>query len=327
MKKTYFLSLLKAIITILLIIYVLNKINFNEFGKIIAKLDLSYLLLLFAVTIMQSLINNKAWQIALSAYKIIINYFKLLFYYYVGAFYSLSLPGTIGGDVVKAYLVGKDENRYKESLSSLIVQRSIGLLVFITFLVIPATIFSKIISRSETQIIVSIILVACVSLCILVFYSKTILNIFKYLLRRISIFGIGNKVIKLIDTVLVFENKKQIIIRLILTSIFVYLTSLLLRYIVYRSLDLQIDLFYFFSLVIYVSFLTQIPISFAGIGIREGSYVYFFSKIGISPEIALTFSLLEFLPSLIINITAGLLYFTREIKISIIEISSKRIKN
>lgn len=327
MNKKTIINILKSLVTITLFTIVIYKIDFTEFKKTIQNIKYIYLVLLFTITILQSIFSVKGWQIALLAYNISFKYFKLLFYYYIGAFYSLTLPGTIGGDVVKVYLVGDDGKKYKESISSLIIQRSIGLLVFISFLVIPATLFSDIIYDNKAKILLTILLLVLLLICILIYYSIALQTFIVKLMKRISSGKLISLAISLLDSILFFRNKKKALFKLIIVAILVYISSLLLRYIVYKSLDLNMDLFHFFSIVIFVSLMVQIPISFAGIGIREGSYVFFFAQAGISPEIALTFALLEFLPGLIINLCAGALYFISGIKDSIVRITSKELEN
>ena len=53
--------------------------------------------------------------------------------------------------------------------------------------------------------------------------------------------------------------------------------------------------------------LTMLPISISGIGVREVSFAYFFSHVGVSNEQAVSISLAVFLLILIGNLGGGLL--------------------
>ncbi len=325
--KSPYPQIIKGLITVSLLGYVLTKVNYGEFTEVIRAISIWHIVLLFIFTILQSMFNNKAWQFSLKAFNIGINYFRLFFYYYIGAFYSLTLPGTIGGDAVKIYLVGRKTNHpYREVFSALLVQRGIGLLVFIMLFAIPASLFSDVLENTESKIIFSAFLALIVLVSVFVYLNKRCMNIVLRILDKITFKKLNEKLTRLISSVYIFRDKKHILIRLIATSVLVYLTSLTLRYVVYLSLGLEIELIHFFSIVIIVSMLVQLPISFAGIGIREGSYVFFFAKLGIEPEIALIFSMLEFFPGLLINLSAGLLYSVSEFRKSASSIKKSNIK-
>ncbi|MEE9543049.1 MAG: lysylphosphatidylglycerol synthase domain-containing protein, partial [Thermodesulfobacteriota bacterium] len=53
---------------------------------------------------------------------------------------------------------------------------------------------------------------------------------------------------------------------------------------------------------------SMVPISLAGLGVREGIFIYLFTKIGTSQEEALSLSLLFFFATLIISIIGGIEY-------------------
>ncbi|MDC3250214.1 lysylphosphatidylglycerol synthase domain-containing protein, partial [bacterium] len=68
------------------------------------------------------------------------------------------------------------------------------------------------------------------------------------------------------------------------------------QYLFALALNTPIPLLDFIIFVPIVIFLTSVPISISGIGIREGSYIYIFSNLlGYSSEIILSISLLSYL--------------------------------
>jgi hypothetical protein len=65
-----------------------------------------------------------------------------------------------------------------------------------------------------------------------------------------------------------------------------------LQYVLARSLHISIPAGYFFLFFPIVTVLATLPMSFSGIGIREGGYVFFLGLIGIQEEQALAMGLL-----------------------------------
>ena len=65
-------------------------------------------------------------------------------------------------------------------------------------------------------------------------------------------------------------------------------------YLISLALNLSVPLRYFFLFVPLISVISMLPISVAGLGLREGSAVYLFTKVGLDSAGALSLSLLWF---------------------------------
>jgi uncharacterized membrane protein YbhN (UPF0104 family) len=52
----------------------------------------------------------------------------------------------------------------------------------------------------------------------------------------------------------------------------------------------------------------MVPISLAGLGVREGIFIYLFTRIGVSQEAALSLSLLFFFVTLLVSVLGGIEY-------------------
>jgi len=77
-----------------------------------------------------------------------------------------------------------------------------------------------------------------------------------------------------------------------------------------HSIGIQLGMAYYFIYVPIIMAITIIPLSLAGIGIREGAFVFFFVPLGVPAAKALTLSLLLFVQMLIIALLGGILFMT-----------------
>ena len=57
-----------------------------------------------------------------------------------------------------------------------------------------------------------------------------------------------------------------------------------------------------------ITVVAMLPVSVAGLGVREGGVVYFFAKVGVEPAIALSMSLVWFSLSLAVSGLGGLAF-------------------
>ncbi len=97
---------------------------------------------------------------------------------------------------------------------------------------------------------------------------------------------IFRKFSKLLLTITDYETFRKIMPKLFLLSIFIQLIRCLIFYFLYLSYEKHIGPVYFIIFIPIVFVVIFLPISVGGLGVREGALIYFFNKLGVSPEIS-----------------------------------------
>ncbi len=147
--KKFGVLLLKIFISGISVYFVLKKIDLEKIA--VTFRNINFLLLTISLLFMNlsQFTSTFRLKVLLTYIDISINFWQNLRLYYMGMFYNLFLPGGIGGDGIKAFILKK---RYgisvKKIVSSLIIDRLSGLtgLVFlgcIGFLVSSHTFSAK----------------------------------------------------------------------------------------------------------------------------------------------------------------------------------------
>jgi hypothetical protein len=78
-----------------------------------------------------------------------------------------------------------------------------------------------------------------------------------------------------------------------------------------KAVGLEIPWSYGFILYPLVGIFSALPISFNGIGLREGGYLFLLTQIGVSSEKAIAVGLLWFLVIVLDSLIGGVLYIAR----------------
>jgi hypothetical protein len=81
-----------------------------------------------------------------------------------------------------------------------------------------------------------------------------------------------------------------------------------MNYLVALALGIRISLFYFLVFIPIISFLLALPISFSGLGVREGGYVLLFGQAGVPPSLAFAMSLCVYAIAVATGLIGGVLY-------------------
>jgi len=275
--------ILRIVVSATLIFLLLRQISI---GDVLSNMrNVNFLVLLVIVSFFINYISSAyRWkELIIYKTKFKVRIFYLFKLYYIGSFLSNFLPSTIGGDVYKAYKLGKDTENMAGALAATFMERLVG--------VISLSIISS----------VSLILLWGVK-GILVFVVFWVLIVLGFLgLWFLSKFS--KKLKKFYDSVLYYRNNKRALLKALFFSIFVQIGSVLSHFFTALSLGIRIPLSFAFFAFPVIGFISFLPISISGLGVQDNIYVFVLSKIGISASLATSasvlFHILKILNSLI----------------------------
>ena len=253
---------LKIVISIALIYFVLKQIDYKELISLLKKSNLLYLAVAFILFNISKILSSIRLNLYFKEIGIDLNEINNLILYYVGMFYNLFLPGGIGGDGYKAYLLKKRFNiKVTHILKALFFDRVSGLVALI-FLASTLFIFSQYaITPLNYLSIITIIL----TYPIFYFVSKRY-NIFLKYFTKTTLLGL-------------------------LVQIFQLLSAIAIIY----ALPKEAPLIEFLVLFLISSVVAILPITIGGVGVRELTFLYGLTYIGVNADIGVAFSFLFFL--------------------------------
>ncbi|MCM8796064.1 MAG: flippase-like domain-containing protein, partial [Candidatus Omnitrophica bacterium] len=152
--------------------------------------------------------------------------------------------------------------------------------------------------------VITLILIAI----LLALFNKFIYTKISRLLHSPRAGKIRQAVKDLHDELYYFRHNKKIIIKSLIFSIFIQMIGSLSFYLINLSLGLKINIVYFFIFLPLIGAITLLPISIGGLGLRDATVVFFFAKAGVSKDLALAMSLLNFFFILVLAGIGGLIY-------------------
>ena len=91
-------------------------------------------------------------------------------------------------------------------------------------------------------------------------------------------------------------------------SIVIQIMSILINYQIALGLGLDVSMKYFFLFIPIIAVISAIPITFAGWGLGESMYKYFFGLVTGACGLAVTMSIIVRLITLILNLFGGIFY-------------------
>lgn len=255
---------------------------------------------------------SSRWWLLLKSQKAKVPFPQVVSLYFIGFFFNNFLPTSIGGDIYRVWGASLESGKRAISAASVVVERLLGLLA-VSALALLAMMVVRQVADASISTFVWIVFVGMLLLLAL-FFSQVIFKFLIVLTRKISLWGLGQKLMRFYEAVKLYRQQKWTLIQVFFLSVAYQLSIVFFSYLVGRALGLGIAWHYFILFVPVTVIMSWLPISINGVGVRETGYVLLLSKIGHSSSEALTLSLLIYGLSVVASLVGGVLYLLRGAK-------------
>jgi len=301
--------LIKFLIAGTLVYIILKKVEWQSSLIILINISVPYIILLLLISILMIGVSCIKWQIFLHARRIKVSLIRLILLYLVGYFFSNFLPGNVGGDVVRSFVLGKEIHNTTESFSSVFLERFTGLLA-LSILAVICVMTNQQITKSPEIVISLFFFLALILFIFLAFITEKVHAIFSVLAKIESAVAMINKIKRFFDAIYYFRGKPLILSKAMALSFLFQIMTILNTLVVCHSLKLHISVSDIAVVVPIILVISMLPISINSIGVWEGSFVYFFSLIGVSAPEALSIALVLRAKNLFIALFGGIVFAT-----------------
>ena len=273
-------TILKVAVSLLLLYFVFSKLGTKELWNTLKQVSALHFVAAFLLVLSSKAIAHLRLLQYLNTVEIKIARFTHWKLYLQGMFYNLFLPGGIGGDAYKAYILSKQfDVKTKSIISALVVDRLSGMMALGTYTLI---IVSAYLSRYPIEILPKALLYTGLlsPLIIVGFYTlnklwfKTTLKAFKT------------------TTLLSFAIQGL---------------QILATYLLLNGMEESHKIWGYLLLFTLSSVVSVLPISLGGIGLRELTFYYGAEWLLINTETAVALSLLFFSTNALVSLL-GLRY-------------------
>ena len=280
------ITALKIVVSAALIYFIFTKIDLKDVLQTLRKSDPLYLFLAFLFFVLSKGIaalrlNLYFHQIGAKITQL--SNFKL---YLQGMFYNLFLPGGIGGDAYKGFIIQKEyQTGTKKVVSSLLLDRLSGMLLLFLYACILALISESPFFNGFVGLILAVI-----PLSIIVFWWMN----WKFFSYTLPIFW-----------------------KSLCYSALVQLAQLVCVWCILQSLSINLDVIEYLFVFLVSSIVSVIPLTIGGIGSREVTFLYGSKWLGLDASTSIGISFTFFLITALISLL-GIVYHFRKPKLETI---------
>ncbi len=309
MKK--YLSFLKLILLCAIFYWIIKSVNIKATISVLEKINIIYFLIAFVLSNISNIFLTIKWKRLASPLKIKSSFFELLKLNYISIFYSSFLPGQSSGELVKGLKLTKKEGSTQKVWIPIFIDKVTNLLmVFIIGFI--AVLSDKTFSTNSALIFTVSLLTISFSIITLILFSDNtkyltnflrgkLINCLKFLKLKTDL--LENFSLSYLEN---YKKHNLLMFETIIWSALIKLPHVFTFYFLALSLNINLSVIQCAWLFSIISIVTFLPISFSGLGVREGALIVILSKLGIERFNSLSLSLLIYLTGTLVAIIGGI---------------------
>ncbi len=305
--KKIFSIFLRIGISIILLTFLFRQVDTKSLFEMIRHSHKLYLLLSFLIMSGMYIFCIFRWHMLLKGAGIDLALKRVLISSAGGAFFSLFLPSTIGGDLMRSIDLAAHTKKTKEVVATVLLDRLSGYVALVIVAILAIGFGWRFIQ--DSSVIFAVVILALALLAILaVFFNKFIYAKINKFFGSSSAGKIRETIKGLHQEIHVFRHKKWLIVNNLLLSFIVQLIAPTCAYLIALAIGIKISFMYFLVFLPIIGAITMLPISIGGLGVRDAAMIYFFAKAGVAKDAAFAMSLINFGMVIIYGALGGLIY-------------------
>jgi uncharacterized membrane protein YbhN (UPF0104 family) len=256
-----------------------------------------------------SLVRAYRWGALVWALDVDVSWWRLVSLYFVGAFFGQFLPSGVGGDAVKMYELSRDDHKASAAISSVLVDRFLGLFVLFAMALVALVGGYRLVEPRVRIFIGAVFVGSLVGVGLVA--QRTWIEAWGQRL------GIGHLLgrIKILRELYasLHEYGPAALSRAIGASVVWNLILVMGYYLLALAVGIQLSVWHFFLFVPIISALLMVP-SLGGLGIREASTTYLFTQAGVIEPKAVAMALAYDITLIVTELIGASIYVVQSIR-------------
>ena len=287
--------LLRGAVSLGIAVYILGDVDTGDLVRALESVQVAPLAAAFVIYLVGQVLSAYKWFLLGSSVGLKGSLGEYLRFYFIGMFFNLFGPSTIGGDLVRALYLGGGR-RPGLAINSVLFDRVSGLALLmalgaVALVAFPQYGFSWPLNAA----------LAGGGIVLLIGWWTCP--------RLVRLLPERNRLRHQVETDLgPFWQDRWLLGRVAVVSLAFHLTQVTVQYVVARAAGVVLPYSYCLIFHPVISVMTALPVSIAGLGVREGGYLYFLTRIDVDDSIAVTVGLCWFMVTVLAGLVGGVLF-------------------
>ncbi|MDZ4805793.1 MAG: lysylphosphatidylglycerol synthase transmembrane domain-containing protein [Candidatus Eisenbacteria bacterium] len=300
----------KIVLSVVLMAWALSRVQLDHVRERVGSIDIGWLVAAALMFALSNVLGAAQWGWLLRLSGAGLPFRRVLSFYWVGLFFSNLLPANVGGDVIRVVDVSRSTGSRRAAVGATLLDRLLGFvaIALLALLALPLLprgtvgpwLFGVVLAFSAATLFLS-----------LTIFVRGLFAPLERLFGGIRVFDIGRRLTAVADELHAYRRHPASLLQLFSLAVLVQVMRIGVHLMMAKSLGIRLSPVYFFVIVPILAIVVVLPISVAGLGVRESAAVGLFGHVGLSPSDAVAHQLATFLICLAINMIGGILFVAR----------------
>lgn len=310
MNQRRLLNLAKIAITVGLLLYIFTKVDLVRVKTYLAHADYRLVALALAFYLLAIVVNGVKWQTLLRALEVHVPFSAVLQFMFVGFFFNNVLPANIGGDVMRGYGLARYTDRTAEAAVSVVVDRLVGLLAYMSTAVVAALVVVRTMHHEELGWLFNLAVFAAglIALALAVLFSRRLRLLVGKLFQSGPLQRLHPLYASLSDALDAYRFRYRALLIAFLWGLVGLMAANVVNWLLFQSAGGGVP---FMDVMLFnplIALVLLIPISVGGHGVMQNAYPRLYGLLGVPEAQATAVSVLMSLIVIVGSLPGGLLW-------------------
>jgi uncharacterized protein (TIRG00374 family) len=306
---------LKLVVSTVLLAILFSRTDLSGLWSSVRNASLPWVVAALGLYLVQMIVSTWRWGVLLVPQGVDLGHRRLLSSYLVATFFNNFLPSNIGGDVVRIRDTAGPAKSRTLAATVVLFDRGIGLIGLVLVAAMGATAAAAGAGGTRAMGVLPSWLWAGFLLATLISAPMVLAPAgFGRLLRPLTVFHpewVGGRITRITDALARFRERPWSLVSAFGGAVLVQALLVLFYAAVARSLDIPVSIWHL-AVIVPVSFVVQmVPVSVNGFGVREATFSFYFSRLGLPIESAMALSLGSTALVMLFSLSGAAVYVAR----------------
>jgi hypothetical protein len=313
-RRGWLTLLIKVVVSVGLLGLLFSRVDVARLWQSFKTASPAWLLAALALYTLMAAVSAWRWGLLLRAQRVIISVWALFRSFLVATFFNNFLPSNIGGDVVRIADTAKAAGGKTLATTVILIDRGLGLLALVFIAAVGATVSSWLLGGiagpMKAWLLWAVFGAGLVGTLLAVLAPAAFTRLFSPL-RLLHREWVDERLAQIAEALRRFRDDPAALAGGALGAVLVQLILVAFYVAIAYSMAVPISVWHL-AVIVPVSFLVQmVPISLNGFGVREATFVFYFTRLGLPIESALLVSFLGAVLVMVFSLSGAAVYLTR----------------
>lgn len=308
MNKGAVAKVLKWTVSLGLIAIILSRVDMRGLGAAIRDVDVAIFAIALVVMSVGLFLRALKWRVLLKVHGADANAWTLYRTIFISLFFNNFFLGALGGDAFRLYETFGDTKTKGGAASAIILDRATGFIVALLMVIIFGTLLAL---TYRNLVSLPLFVAICITALVAAVTLAAVVS-FEWWIHRVPVVRNWQRVLSVAEDVAgslraYRHHGSTLAAALALSVVFQFVQAVtVLLFVIAANADVSFIGVLFISPL--VGLLAAVPVSVNGLGIQEGSYVFFFEQVGVLGPQALVIALISRLSRVLLSLVGGWLF-------------------